>query len=317
MKRYYKYPPKQSPRRERRRAVLSVLTTIAWWAVGTVALYFILSLIWDTPREYAAKQHNKELREQYEFLTARLDTLDVVLGNVVERDQNVFRMLFESEPYSNGEELQEVQWDAYNTMNTATPNALYATMRRNTIEYENSQKQYENKLTALQERMNAMGDSLNYIPAIQPIVNRELTLLTASYGMRIHPFYKSLSSHQGVDYTVPEGTRVFATADGTVKEVQQRKTSSGMTVVINHGNGYETSYNHLSKINVSRGQKVRRGDIIALTGNSGLSLAPHLHYEVRYNGMRVNPVHYFFMELGVDEYQRILEIARSGMQSFD
>ena len=188
MKRYYKYPPKQSPRRERRRAVLSVLATITWWAVGTIALYFILSLIWDTPREYAAKQHNKELKEQYKLLTARLDTLDVVLGNVVERDQNVFRMLFESEPYSNGEELQEVQWDAYNTMNTATPNALYATMRRNTIEYENSQKQYENKLTALQERMNAMGDSLNYIPAIQPIVNKELTLLTASYGMRIHPF---------------------------------------------------------------------------------------------------------------------------------
>lgn len=317
MKRYYKYPPKISPRRERRRAIVSGLGVLAWWVVGTVALYFVLSAVADTPREHTAKEYNRKLAEQYELLTARLDTIDVVLSNVVERDQNVFRMLFESEPYSITEELQDVQWDAYNTLNSSTPNALYSTMRRNTIEYENTLKQYENKLVGLQERMNAMGDSLNYIPAIQPIVNRELTLLTASYGMRIHPFYKSLSSHQGVDYTVPEGTRVFATADGTVKEVQQRKTSSGMTVVINHGNGYETSYSHLSKINVSRGQRVRRGDIIALTGNSGLSLAPHLHYEVRFNGMRVNPVHYFFMELGVDEYQRILEIARSGMQSFD
>ena len=317
MKRYYKYPPKQSPRRERRRAVLSVLTTIAWWAVGTVALYFILSLLWDTPREYAAKQHNKELREQYELLTARLDTLDVVLGNVVERDQNVFRMLFESEPYSNGEELQEVQWDAYNTMNTATPNALYATMRRNTIEYENSQKQYENKLIALQERMNAMGDSLNYIPAIQPIVNRELTLLTASYGMRIHPFYKTLQAHQGVDYAIPEGSRVFATADGRVKEVALRSSTSGQTIVIDHGNGYETSYSHLSKASVRKGQRVRQGDIIGLSGNSGLSFAPHLHYEVLLDGRQVDPIHYFFKEVAPWQSAQLRAVASSGMQSLD
>ncbi len=291
--------------------------TILLWFAGTTLLYFLISLVADTRMEHAAKSYNKELSEQYQLLTERMDTLDLVLGNVVERDKNVFRMLFESEPYSSGEEFEEVQWDAYNTMNSSSLSSLLATLKRQTIAYENSLKQYENKLVALQAEMNSKGDSLNHIPSIQPIVNKELTLLTASYGMRIHPFYKSLTSHQGIDYTVPEGTRVFATADGTVKEVVQRRTSSGQTVVISHGNGYETSYSHLSKINVSKGQRVSRGDIIALTGNSGLSLAPHLHYEVRYNGMRVNPIHYFFMELDVNQYQRIIEIAGTGMQSFD
>ena len=135
--------------------------------------------------------------------------------------------------------------------------------------------------------------------------------------MRSHPSDKTLRSHQGGDYTIPEGSRVFATADGTVREVAQRNSTSGQTVVIDHGNGYETSYNHLSKINVRKGQQVRRGDIIALSGDTGLSLAPHLHYEVRYNGMRVDPIHYCFMELSPTEYQRLMRIAQSGMQSFD
>ena len=164
---------------------------------------------------------------------------------------------------------------------------------------------------------DSAGSRCDNIPSIQPVINKQLTLLTASYGMRIHPFYKTLQSHQGVDYTIPEGSRVFATADGTVREVAQRNSTSGQTVVIDHGNGYETSYNHLSKINVRKGQQVRRGDIIALSGDTGLSLAPHLHYEVRYNGMRVDPIHYFFMELSPTEYQRLMRIAQSGMQSFD
>ena len=170
------------------------------------------------------------------------------------------------------------------------------------------------------DRMAAAIDSCAYrnrIPAIQPIINKQLTLLTASYGMRIHPFYKTLQSHQGVDYTIPEGSRVFATADGVVRDAAQRNSTQGQTVVIDHGNGYETSYSHLSKINVRKGQRVSRGEIIALSGDTGLSLSPHLHNEVRLNGMRVDPIHYFFMELTPTEYQRLMRIAQSGMQSFD
>ena len=126
-----------------------------------------------------------------------------------------------------------------------------------------------------------------------------------------------MREHHGVDYLVPEGTAVFATADGVVESLSEKNTTHGKAITIDHGNGYETSYSHLLDIRVKKGQSVKRGDIIALSGNSGLSFAPHLHYEVRYNDMRVDPVHYFFLELSPAEYQRMIRIALSSMQSFD
>jgi murein DD-endopeptidase MepM/ murein hydrolase activator NlpD len=189
---------------------------------------------------------------------------------------------------------------------------------------EQSLDALEQKLQRLEESYNELdaslsqlGSSRNNIPSIQPVINHELTLLTAPYGVLMHPFYRTMQPHQGVDYTLPEGSRIFATADGIVKEVRGKNSTSGVTVVIDHRNGYVTSYSHLQSAKVKRGRKVHRGDIIALSGNTGLSLAPHLHYEVRYNGVRVDPIHYFFMELTPDEYQRIMRIAQSGMQSFD
>jgi murein DD-endopeptidase MepM/ murein hydrolase activator NlpD len=126
-----------------------------------------------------------------------------------------------------------------------------------------------------------------------------------------------MHEHHGIDYLIPEGTAVFATADGTIKSLSEKNTSHGKAVTIDHGNGYETSYSHLLDIRVKKGQKVKRGDIIALSGNSGLSFAPHLHYEVIFNDTRVDPVHYFFLELTPEEYQRIIRISLSSMQSFD
>ena len=231
------------------------------------------------------------------------------MENVSERDRNVFNILFESDPYDFDTEYESL---------------LDKSDRQIILELKEKVRQSEATLTKLNESylelqrlLDTVGDGRNRIPAIQPVINQQLTLLTASYGMRIHPFYKTLQSHQGVDYTIPEGSRVFATADGVVRDVALRNSTSGQTVVIDHGNGYETSYSHLSKINVRKGQRVSRGEIIALSGDTGLSLSPHLHYEVRLNGMRVDPIHYFFMELTPTEYQRLMRIAQSGMQSFD
>ena len=126
-----------------------------------------------------------------------------------------------------------------------------------------------------------------------------------------------MTEHHGVDYLVPEGTAVFATADGRVDNLSEKNSTNGKAVTIDHGNGYKTTYSHLLDIRVSEGERVKRGDIIALSGNSGLSFSPHLHYEVSLFGTRVDPVHYFFMELSADDYQRIIRIALSSMQSFD
>ncbi|MEE1102528.1 MAG: peptidoglycan DD-metalloendopeptidase family protein, partial [Alistipes sp.] len=175
----------------------------------------------------------------------------------------------------------------------------------------------ENSWKRIKELGDNLGEKSKNIPSIQPVLNQQLTLLTAGYGTILNPFYRTLKSHQGVDYTVAEGSSVFATADGVVKEISDKSSTLGKTIIIDHGNGYKTSYSHLLSVGVRRGQKVQRGDIIALSGNSGLSLAPHLHYEVRYNDLRIDPIHYFYMELSPVEYQRIMRIAQSGMQSFD
>ena len=241
----------------------------------------------------------------------------MVLDNVIERDRNIFRILFESEPYDFNSEYEQQRLELHERLLEKSNRKMMREMGDATSNLASRLAELEKSYEELQDKLSSLGDGRNNIPSIQPVTNHQLTLLTAAYGTLMHPFYRTLQSHQGVDYTIPEGSRIFATADGVVKEVSGKNSTSGLTVVIDHRNGYTTSYSHLQSAKVKKGTRVNRGDIIALSGNSGLSLSPHLHYEVRYNDMRVDPIHYFFMELTPDEYQRIIRISRSGMQSFD
>lgn len=304
-------------RKRRRQNIIRGTVHLFVWIGMAVLYYFGFSIFFDTPLEYSLKHSTDKLRSEYETLESRYDSISEVIGNLAARDRNVFRILFESTPYDLDDEYASKQAATYETIIDRPTRQLRRELRQRTDALERQLDKLAGSYEALQAAIDTQGSATDNIPAIQPVINKQLTLLTASYGMRIHPFYKTLHSHQGVDYTIPEGSRVFATADGTVRDVAQRHATQGQTLVIDHGNGYETSYSHLSKINVRKGQSVRRGDIIALSGDTGLSLSPHLHYEVRHNGMRVDPIHYFFMELTPTEYQRIMRIAQSGMQSFD
>ena len=282
-----------------------------------ILYYFGFSIFFDTPIEYQMKHSTDKLRSEYTKLSQRYDTLNMVLSNISQRDDNVFKILFEATPYDfDSDDMNKLALRHENLLSN-TSRELKDELSLRTTKLEDKLKELNHSYHALQERVEVSKDNLDHIPSIQPIINNQLTLLTASYGMRMHPFYKTLQSHQGVDYAIPEGSSIFATADGVVDKVSLRNSTSGQTISIKHGNGYETLYCHLSKSRVVRGQHVKRGDIIALSGDTGLSLAPHLHYEIRYNGMRVDPIHYFFMELTPEEYQRIIRIAQSGMQSFD
>lgn len=303
-------------KRRKQRTIRAVVHLFVW--IGMAVLYYIgFSLFFDTPVEYELKHSTDRMRREYTALTQRYDSLKMVLDNLSERDRNVFRILFESDPYDFDAEFESLQNASYEQLFGRSTRHLKRELRERVAEMENQLAELNATYRELQMYIDSAGRACDNIPAIQPVINKQLTLLTASYGMRFHPFYKTLKSHQGVDYTIPEGSRVFATADGVVSNVGNRNSTSGQTVVIDHGNGYETLYGHLSKINVRKGQRVHRGDIIALSGDTGLSLAPHLHYEVRMNGMRVDPIHYFFMELTPMEYQRLMRIAQAGMQSFD
>ncbi|MBQ2424844.1 MAG: M23 family metallopeptidase [Alistipes sp.] len=303
--------------RKPKNKITKFVTTLLTWVGAAVVYFAIFSLLFDTPAEYELRHSTDKMRAEYQALSARYDSLNMVVNNVIERDRNIFGILFESTPYDFNSDYEQQRVALHEKLLNQTKGRMLKNLRTQTDNLEQLLTQLDQTYSTLQSRLDSLANKSNNIPSIQPVINHQLTLLTAGYGMLMHPFYRTLQSHQGVDYTIPEGESIFATADGVVKEVLGKTSTSGITVVIDHGNGYTTSYSHLQKAKVKRRQKVRRGDIIALSGNSGLSLSPHLHYEVRYEGMRVDPIHYFFMELTPDEYQKMLRIAQSGMQSFD
>lgn len=287
------------------------------WAAMIIGWYIVFALIIDLPVEYRLRHSVDDMREEYTKLESRYQMLSKVLNNVVERDRSVFRKLFQSDPYvlNAGEDNSRQELNAQlMEMNNDDLQEILASMVKS-AERDSKQllKSYEDFGDAVvYDYMN-----LKCIPSIQPINNSRLTLLAAGKKALINPFHRAMAEHHGVDYLVGEGTPVFATADGRVESLSEKNTTDGKAITINHGNGYKTRYSHLLDIRVSEGDSVKRGDIIALSGNSGLSFAPHLHYEVSLYGTRVDPVHYFFMELNADDYQRIIRIALSSMQSFD
>lgn len=298
------------------RVIRTFIRLFAW--IGVIMLYYVgFSFLFDTPHEYRMRHTTDQMQRHYDQMVERYDSLEQVLENITARDKGVFRILFESDPYDLDTEQSEERLALHEQNIAKSRSELHADMGQRIAKLEDRMEDIEDAWQQIFLRGKELGKESNNIPAIQPVINKQLTLLTAGYGTILNPFYRTMKSHQGVDYTVAEGSSIFATADGRVKEISDKNSTLGKTIVIDHGNGYQTSYSHLLSVLVKKGQSVQRGDIIALSGNSGLSLAPHLHYEVRYNGIRIDPIHYFFMELSPDEYQRMIRIAQSGMQSFD
>lgn len=192
-----------------------------------VLYYLAFSIFFDTPLEYEMKHSTRMLRQQYDSLSRRYDTIEKVLMNVIDRDRGVFRTLFESDPYNFDTDFEKKKWEAQEKLLTKSNKELGKLFLEKLRSFEKRGSEQLFTLATLEQAADSLKDRFDNIPAIQPVINKELTLLTASYGMRIHPFYKSLAAHQGVDYTVSEGSRVFATADGRIKEIITKRTSSG------------------------------------------------------------------------------------------
>ncbi len=282
-----------------------------------IIYYLVFSSFFDTPFEHVLKRNTQRIEAEYAELERRYDTLRTVLENVMERDMSVYKILFEAEPD------QEASSER-NRRRTLLAGLEIRTNRELSITFDTLLEQVYGRISAHNQQVRQdmqyareHTDRVLTIPAIQPVDNRQLTLLTASFGERIHPFFKTMSTHRGVDYSVPIGTAVFATADGVTKTVQTRGQNAGINLTIDHGNGYETVYSHLDKVVAQPGRRVSRGVIVAFSGNSGLSFAPHLHYEVWIRGTAVDPTDYFFMELDMPRLRRLKAISKMGMQSFD
>lgn len=297
--------------------ILTLSVHLLLWIASVTLFYVLLSIFVDMPAESELRNTNNKLNSEYNKMSERYEELTEVMDNVVARDENVFRKLFESNPYDLTIDDDEERIALHESLMDLDNDELLSELNNKLQSAENDKDALTRSYEDMMYAHETTSLSIDCIPAIQPVNNRQLTLLAAGKKPLINPFHRTMREHHGVDYLIPEGTAVFATADGTVQSLSEKNTTHGKAITIDHGNGYQTSYSHLLDIRVKRGDKVKRGDIIAMSGNSGLSFAPHLHYEVIFNGTRVDPVHYFFLELNAEEYQRIIRIALSSMQSFD
>jgi murein DD-endopeptidase MepM/ murein hydrolase activator NlpD len=298
-----------------------LLKVLGWLATALVFSALVLLFAYnylDSPKEKQLKREINELTIQYEFLQQRVALAEAVLRQLQHNDDNIYRVIFEAEPIPTS--IREAGFggtDKYKALSGYTNSQLMIETSRRVdklLKQLYIQSKSYDEIFELARRKNEM---LASIPAIQPISNKDLTRIASGFGYRIHPVYKTSILHTGIDFTAPVGTEVYATGNGTVIQIERNGRGYGNSVVIQHGFGYKTLYGHLSKILVRDNQKVKRGDVIGLVGSSGLSTAPHLHYEVIKNDVKINPVNFFFHDLTPEQFERVLEIASRHNQSFD
>jgi len=294
---------------------------ISYIATGTVfaALTIVIAFTYvDSPKEKIQKREIDNLRLQYDLLQRKMGQVSSILQQMQERDDNIYRVVFEAEPIpDNVRKAGFGGVDRYQELMQYENSDLIV---ETTQKLDQLTKQLYIQSKSFDQIMNMAKNKaklLTCIPAIQPVSNKDLKYPPSGYGYRTDPIYKTSEFHPGIDFIANTGTKIFATGDGIVEVADDVMQGYGNHVVINHGFGYETLYGHMSIIKVSVGQKVKRGELIGLVGSTGRSTGPHVHYEVIRNGEKVNPINYFFNDLNPAEYQRLTEQASRASQSFD
>ena len=276
--------------------------------VLSTAILVILYTFVDSPKERILKREIDQYQYQFKVMNERVSKLNVVLKDMENRDDNVYRMIFEAEPIPNSvrnaayggvDRYEKLQGFSNSDLLVETTKKIDKLSRQLYVQ----SKSYDEIYDLVKNKTKMLAS----IPAILPVSMKKASIVSG-FGYRIHPIYKTMSMHPGVDIAAAKGTPVYATGDGIVEpSVASQESGYGIVVNIAHGYGYETKYAHLSKSVAVAGKHVKRGDLIGYVGSTGLSTAPHLHYEVIKSGTKVNPVSYFYMDVTPDEYQRIME----------
>ena len=284
--------------------------------LGVVFLYLFL-VFFPSPREKQLLREKEAMQSQTETLNRQVDQMQIVMTDLQQRDDNLYRVLFGAEPIPLSiRQGTQRKISYYEEIAQMTNNQLSAdlSLKVDVLEKELyvQAKSYDEVL----ELAKTQEIRMENIPAIQPVLNKDLKRVASGYGVRIDPVYHVRKFHQGMDFTAPTGTEIFATGNAKVSFVGW-KQGYGNTVILDHGFGYQTLYAHLFKALVRKGQKVRRSDIIALVGNTGKSTGPHLHYEVRLHGKPVDPRNYYFYDLSPEEYDQMIQLSNNFGQMLD
>lgn len=294
---------------------VSLFTTSTLIASG---MFILASNIFESPKEMALKREVDQFKLNYEILNDRLDQVNKVLADIKDRDDNIYRVIFETEPVP--ESVRKAGYggaDRYAKLDGYSNSDLVidATKRMDEI---TSQLYIQSKsFDEVYNLAKRKAELLASLPAIQPVNDKDMKRVSSFYGYRPDPYYKVKKFHAGIDFSAPTGTPIYATGDGKVISVKKSNRGYGNSLIIDHGFGYETRYAHCHDFKVKKGDKVKRGQIIATVGNTGKSTGPHLHYEVLKKGKTTNPIHYFFNDLTPDEYEKMLVRSSFPSQSMD
>ncbi len=264
----------------------------------------------DSPKEAMLRQQNDEMRTQLGSLNEKLNLVQARLEEIHEKDNVLYRSIL------NEKEISDDTWQAgvggSEKYVETTVEELNETSRR--VEELTYKLELQSKsLDKLMTSSEKMKEKLKRIPSIRPVAGG----VVSGFGNRIHPINKVRHVHTGIDFMAKTGTPVVATADGEVVVSGIKGNGYGIHVDINHGYGYLTKYAHLSKVSVNVGQKVKRGDVIGYTGNTGLSKGPHLHYEIEKNGQKINPIDFFYSDLSPQQYLQLRKQADHENESMD
>jgi murein DD-endopeptidase MepM/ murein hydrolase activator NlpD len=298
-----------------------LLTVLGWLAGASVYAFLVIilfSTFFDSPKEKRLKREIAQLELQYKLLGNRMNRVDQVLAELQEKDDDIYRVIFEAEPIPSS--VREAGFGGVNRYKDLerldNADIVIGTTKRLdelTKKLVVQSRSFDEVITLAKNKEEMLAS----IPAIQPVSNEKLTRVASGFNWRIHPIYKVRHFHTGIDFTAPRGTEIYATGDGVIEDVLSKGRGYGNHVIVDHGFGYQTLYAHMSRFKVRKGEKVKRGDVIGYVGSTGTSTAPHLHYEVIKNGEKINPMNFFFNDLSPEEYEKVIELSSQSNQSFD
>ena len=284
--------------------------------LGVIGIFLAFQFI-DSPKEATLRRENQQLQVEYELINKQLTEMEDVLNDVERRDDNVYRVIFEADPIPSNVRMAGIGGvNRYKDLEGFANSDLVIGTRKRLDKIAKRMVVQSISLDDVSALVMRKQDMLASIPSVEPIPSDEARV-SSGFGSRMHPIYKIMRPHDGLDFTSPTGTDIHATGDGTVEFSGYNTSGFGIHVILDHGYGYQTVYGHMSEVKVRRGQKVKRGDIIGEVGSTGLSTGPHLHYEVHKDGVPMDPVNFLFNSLSPEEYAKMVEVAGNAGQSMD
>jgi len=294
--------------------LLTIVAAILFMFLGFV----VLSIIFESPKEKEIKRQLEFVKLNEELHSKKIVQLEKILGDIQDRDNNIYRLYFEVNPIPKEQRMAGFGGvNRYKALEGFDNSKMVIDVTKN-MDILSKQLYVQSKsLDEIVKLAENKEELLAAMPAIQPVRKENLTRMASGYGWRSDPFTKARKKHYGMDFSAPVGTPVFASGDGIVQRADQRASGFGKHIEINHGFGYITLYAHLSKYNVKKGQHIKRGDLIGFVGNTGRSQGPHLHYEVHKNGVKVNPIDFYYGNLSPEEFEAMQKAAQIEGQSLD